>query len=336
MKKLLRRWSKRFKNQRKKNFLLTALNFNFEELVSNIEELLIETIGIKTYTKFQDLGGVNNHGMMLHFSQGSDELVAVTKIEEYELADREHRFLDWQKEYHGNNLAASPIAVFPIENTGFSCFISSPLEHQNSFSYEKAEQLFILMGRNKSRLNYLSKDGNKDNLPREIEPTTKIKSMLANVVSRFDSEETKVFIKDFLDARKVYFETTDIKFNEVCSVLDDAYRSICFLDLALYSGLVHGDFKKQNILNFEGDYRLIDLQYYTFGLRLWDLAFLYSKDDAGFQAVLNRIDCLPSEDEKKIVVYLYVLASLINIKKKRSKKVILNNVASAVEYLAKY
>jgi hypothetical protein len=116
-------------------------------------------------------------------------------------------------------------------------------------------------------------------------------------------------------------------------VMDDTYCVLKGYDLTGYEGLVHGDFKQQNILNDFNRYKVIDCQYYTYGIRLWDLAFLYSKDECGFEYIKSNISAFRSLNERLLLVFFYLLASLINVKKKRMNKVIIKKISPALEYL---
>jgi thiamine kinase-like enzyme len=98
---------------------------------------------------------------------------------------------------------------------------------------------------------------------------------------------------------------------------------------------VHGDFKPQNILTDNDGYKVIDCQYYTYGIRLWDLAFLYSKDVNGFSRIINHIDAHDLRDEKLLLVFFYLIASLMSVKQKRAKKIIEMKIIPAVEYANK-
>jgi hypothetical protein len=126
-----------------------------------------------------------------------------------------------------------------------------------------------------------------------------------------------------LDVSVDWRKHTNKILNKPKVVMDDAYCVLKGYDLIDYEGLVHGYFKQQNILNDFNKYKVIHCQYYTYGIGLRDLAFLYSKDERGFGYIKSNISRFLSSHERLLLVFFYLLASLINVKKKRTKKVII-------------
>ncbi|MFT5718043.1 MAG: hypothetical protein ACI9T7_002245 [Oleiphilaceae bacterium] len=333
MKKQIRRWSNWYKNQQKKSKFKKLVGADLMSLINSCESIILSNTGDQVYTKFRDLGGVNNLGMLIHYSIIHNRAVAISKIEENSLAEREYRFLVWQERYRKCALSAVPIGVAKIQN--YTCFISSVLAQPQSFSYSLAERLFQTMGQDSELLSHLALNGSKEGLSDEIDGSTKIKSILVNIVSQFNTEKSGIFYKTFLLERELLFFTNPVMFSKLTSVMSDLYDYLVTRDLKPYEGLVHGDFKPQNILQDGEVYKAIDCQYYTYGIRLWDLAFLYSKDEGGFDKVKFRIDTLKKIDEKLFVLFFYLLASLINVKKKRARTTINNKLIPALNYANK-
>lgn len=333
MKKQIRRWSNWYKNQQKKSKFKKLVGADLMSLINSCESIILSNTGDQVYTKFRDLGGVNNLGMLIHYSIIHNRAVAISKIEENSLAEREYRFLVWQERYRKCALSAVPIGVAKIQD--YTCFISSVLAQPQSFSYSLAERLFQTMGQDSELLSHLALNGSKEGLSDEIDGSTKIKSILVNIVSQFNTENSGIFYKTFLLERESLFFTNPVMFSKLTSVMSDLYDYLVTRDLKSYEGLVHGDFKPQNILQDGEVYKAIDCQYYTYGIRLWDLAFLYSKDEGGFDKVKFRIDTLKKIDEKLFVLFFYLLASLINVKKKRARTTINNKLIPALNYANK-
>jgi len=71
-----------------------------------------------------------------------------------------------------------------------------------------------------------------------------------------------------------------------------------------------------------GVLKVIDLQYYTCGRRVWDLSFYYSKSSESFndiaEVVLPTLKCLA--DQKAFTLF-YLVASALSVKKKRYAQV---------------
>jgi len=335
MKKLIRRWLNRYKNQRRKKQFESQVGMNLNSLIKSCEEIVLEKTGNKIYTRFRDLGGANNHGMLLHYSVLTGKPIAISKIEESSLAEREYRFLSWQVKYRGNLLSATPLGLLDDSERGYSCFISSVLQHPERFSYDKALELFETLGKERQELSHLALDGSIQNLSFEIDPSTNIKSVLYYMVSRFGTNVSKDFYVEFLDTKKELLSTELDFYCELKRPLDDLYNTLITRDLSNYQGLVHGDFKPQNILEESNSYRVIDCQYYTYGVRLWDVAFLYSKDSKGFDNIKPELDRFSQFEEKALMLFFYVIASLINLKKKRARLVVNNQISPAVALIIK-
>lgn len=332
MKKMIRRWLNRYKNQRRKKHFENQLDINLDSLIRSCEKVVFNKTGSPVYTKFRDLGGANNEGMLLHYSTQSQQPVAISKIEESALAEREYRFLTWQKNHRSNALAATPIGLFPTTAPRHSCFISSVLEHPKSFSYLKAQQLFEQLGKDTKLLAHLSLTNNAEDLKDELDDSTKIKSILVHLVSQFGTANAERFYKAFLKERVALFDHDQRLIISLQTLMNRIYTVLKSYDMSLYEGLVHGDFKQQNIMECRGSYRVIDCQYYTYGIRVWDLAFLYSKDKRGFTNIKQHIENNSLYEEKLLMIFFYIIASLINVKKKRIRGVIDYQIAPASLY----
>jgi hypothetical protein len=332
MNKSIRRWLNRYKNQRRKKQFEGLVGLSLDSLVKSCEEIVLKKTGDKVYSKFRDLGGANNHGMLLHYSVQSNQPVAISKIEESSLAEREYRFLEWQKDHRANALAAEPLGLASVSAQGYSCLITSVLQHPQVFSYFQAQQLFHLLADLPEKVDQLSLMGNKESLKDEIDDSTKIKSILVHLVSQFGTDAADDFYKAYLKEREWMFDNDPSLYIKLQHLMKGLYVTLKSYDMADYEGLVHGDFKQQNIMEYSDSYRVIDCQYYTYGIRLWDLAFLYSKDTSGFDNIREQIDKTSLFEEKLITIFFYIVASLINVKKKRTGKVIKYQILPAALY----
>jgi hypothetical protein len=332
MKKLIRRWLNRYKNQRRQAQLESLIGLSLNSLIKSCEDIVLKKTGYEVYSKFRDLGGANNHGMILHYSIQSNQPVAISKIEESTLAEREYRFLVWQKGHRANTLAAEPIGLTPVSAQGYSCLITSVLQHPKVFSYLQAQQLFHLLADQPEKVDQLSLMGNKESLKDEIDDSTKIKSILVNLVSQFGTDGADEFYKTFLKEREWIFDSYPNFYMKLQHLMKSFYETLKSYDMVDYEGLVHGDFKRQNIMEHNDSYRVIDCQYYTYGIRLWDLAFLYSKDASGFDNIREQIDKASLFEEKLLIIFFYIIASLINVKKKRAGAVVKCQILPAALY----
>ena len=319
MKDLIRRWLHRYKDQRKNDELQNLLGAKLSMLIASCENIVVVQTGEKVYTKIRDLGGVNNIGMLMHYSKKNDAPLAISKIEQHDLAERENRFLYWQKEHHGSVLAAEPFGMSEKTGKGYTCFISSVLVEPEQFSYSKAIGLYERLGNNPNLLSHLALSGKKENLCDEIDDSTKIKSILVHLISKFNTKNAEIFYKGLLARNKALFSKDNLTFIELQSCMQKTYNILRTVDISSYEGLVHGDFKMQNILEDKELYKVIDCQYYTYGIRLWDLAFLYSKNE-NFHNIESYINESELIEERLFIVFFYLLATIANSKKKRFRK----------------
>lgn len=332
MKKLIRNWLYGYKDRRKKNQLQKLLGAKLSMLINECEAIVKEQTQENVYTKIRNLGGVNNFGMLMHYSLKNDKPLAISKIEINELAERENRFLQWQKKYHDNILAAEPFGITKKIEERYTCFISSVLIEPKQFSYSKAKNLYQRLGNNSESLSFLAINGKKETLIDEIDDSTNIKSILTHLVSRFSTENAEVFYKRIISRNKELFSLSCLVFSDLQKCMGKTYSILSAVNLSSYEGLVHGDFKAQNILEDNELYKVIDCQYYTYGIRLWDLAFLYSKNEK-FHKIQRYIDEFELIEERLFIIFFYLLAVITNAKKKRVKKISHNQLLPALEYL---
>lgn len=334
MKELIRNWLSLYKDRRKKNQLQILLGTKLHTFINACEYIVIEQTGENVYTKVRDLGGVNNFGMLMHYSVKNNEPLAISKIEMYKLAERENRFLQWQKEHHNNNLAAKPFGITEKTEKGYACFVSSVLAEPKQFSYTKAKNLYQRLGVNPDLLSYLATSGKKEALSDEIDDSTNIKSILTNLISKFGTGRAEEFYKELLSKNKTLFSLTLTPpvFMDLQESMQKSYDVLSTVDIPSYEGLVHGDFKVQNILEDDELYKVIDCQYYTYGIRLWDLAFLFSKNEQ-FHSIEHYIDEFELIEERLFIIFFYLLAIIVNAKKKRGTRISRNQLLPALEYL---
>lgn len=119
--------------------------------------------------------------------------------------------------------------------------------------------------------------------------------------------------------------------SHIQSVINLNYKLLKDVDASLI-GFVHGDFKKSNMmLDSKKELKLIDFQYYCQGIRVWDLAFYFSKSKLSFSKGLGIVlDKLPSENEKQYLAFLYIFALLLHSKESAFEK---DKFRPVLEYL---
>jgi serine/threonine protein kinase len=224
---------------------------------------------------------------------------------------------------------------FPDTNTGWiSCEFLYDLEKHTD---DGIQALFEALDAPLDILLKLSDGQCVDSLINDIQSNTKITSLLRKVVCNFPSPESIKYINSFYEERQGYFSRSGISFSTINNIVSEVGNISNKFDIKNFYGLVHGDFKPKNILAYpSGDYKLIDFQHYTYGIRVWDLSFYYSRDKREFNSIIKTIE------EKYcslrifpiLFVFFYMIASTIHIKEKNHKKIINKKFKPAIDYLA--
>jgi len=298
--------------------LLNALGAASGQL--NLTSLNLESV---------NFGGVNNQGMFLHYSDYSKQPMALSKLQKQSLAKREYRFMTWSTS-NQLKLTADPVCLQSVtDQLGVlsSSFLSQPKDYLPSAIHS----LHYRMRHTGECLPLL---GNHDELRTEVIPDTAIRSILHHLVSESDPDKARQFLTTYIQARSPML---GVKLSNQIESLAEIYLSDWRALFDKEQGLVHGDFKRQNILAVtEHDYRLIDLQYYLIGICSWDLAFFYSKYEEGFVYILSHFrgeNRLYNTSNEGLFVFLYIVAVLLKIKRKHKDKVMRLKLRPAIEYL---
>ena len=287
-------------------------------------QLRITTLNLE----YADLGGVNNQGMFLHYGDSGRTPLALSKIQTPELAEREFRFIRWSDD-QGEKLTAEPVYYRQFSNNlavTSSTFLEQPSRYLPSAIHALHWRLMQVQA-------YEHALGDHRTLRSQIRPDTNIRKVLHHLVSEDNPGKAVAFIERFLEERRgVLGQRIRERIMLVARVVMRDWEAFFERE----AGLVHGDFKRQNILSVSDfDYRLIDLQYYLVGIRSWDLAFYYSKYEEGFTYALtdyrgaNRI--LRTSDES-LFVFLYLIASSLKIKPKHREQVMRRKLLPALSY----
>lgn len=266
-------------------------------------------------SRFVNLGGFNNSGMIFH----SDEegVRAFTKLQPKALAEREWRFQHWQYTELNNSIAVRPFLHDNVMGSDLGWVSTEVLNPAKVIEDSELLDLYRRLNVSTDSLGQLSLVGNGIRLSEELVPDTKIKSLLLHLVSGVGNRDDIDALKEFFNLRCDLFRGV-ISLEEFLAIAHDVYN-----DTELDKGLVHGDFKPQNIMrDNNGLLKVIDLQYYTYGRRIWDLSFYYSKSARSFHEIIKNASLdFSSPSEKQAFTFYYLVASALNVKRKRYNKI---------------
>ncbi len=264
---------------------------------------------------YQNLGGSNNYGFVAYISKHNNW---IAKIAPEKLLQREAIFF----EYHKNNFneetgfAPNSMGYGSFENTDLEFLTLEKLAPSKKITLDQVYKLY-----SKSRDGQKLFDGGLLEAAPEIDTGTRIKDILTFLVCDFKSKKAKSYIDSFFIERMSALPDYSDELSHLQSVIDMNYELLKDVDASLI-GFVHGDFKKSNMmLDSKQQLKLIDFQYYCQGIRVWDLAFYFSKSKLSFSKGLGVIlDKLSTENERKYLAFLYIFALLLHSKESAFEK----------------
>lgn len=290
-------------------------------------------------SKFVDLGGSNNLGMITQYSKITSVPFYTTKLEPTYLAERELAFLEWQGNYLDQKKYVAPrlICNQRIFESEYSALTMEYLYTPNVYETDAILSLYKKLGELTSNLCQIKGaacDSGKPNFPLKAE--TKITRIIKYVVTQLHEPSAYIYIEKYLHNRKNVLDVKPGSYKELLSFVKNSKKLVENFDYDRNYGLFHGDFKQTNIMsNHAGELRVIDLQYYNYGARLWDMAFYCSKEDASFGELFNLYirPLKVSTEEAHIFVLLFVIASLLHVRKSTVKKILHMKVLPAIQSL---
>jgi hypothetical protein len=257
--------------------------------------------------------------------------VWVTKIASEKLMLRERLFLEWHQDTLGSGSTFAPAFIghglINRSDLGFLTMESlRPIKSVNS------DQLFKLYS-NCAHGQKLFKEGLLQASP-DLESGTRIKDILMSLVCDFESESARTYIKQFFTERiNTLPEHSDV-LATIQTEIEKCYEILKPVDESLL-GFVHGDFKVSNMMmDSSHQLKLIDFQYYCRGIRVWDLAFYFSKSKKSFSDTLEPfLNKLSTRSERQYLVFFYIFAVLLHPKQKVFKQKKLTHALTVLKKL---
>ena len=324
---------------KKRKQLKAVLGADIYLLQRAIEKALIEKLNIQSDIKscYQDLGGLNNLGMFIHKLEGQDKPIAISKLQNSVAAEREYRFQNWQENYVDNRLAPRPFLLAPFKDKSYSWVTGEVLSPVEKLSEMEIKSIFDKLNVSYEQLKELSLDARVESLIYELDDNSKIKSILFNLVSQLEIEKSERFVKKFLKERELLLRNSNNLYERLDNLFSMYFSHMSKEDISFMYGLVHGDFKKENIMVAEeGSFKVVDLQYFTYGIRIWDLAFYYSKECRGFTELYPQLlqSFSWTKVERATFIAFYLVASSLHIKKKNIQKIAYLKLEPAIKCLS--
>ena len=292
--------------------------------------LLANNLSDGLTSDYQFLGGSNNLGFFRHFVAPQEWCLWVTKFASSDMLERENIFLQWHKTeiepvkqfapkwITSGQLADSDIEFMVTENL-------TPIKKPNFQQVAELYQCCEGGGKLFKSLNALP----------ALKSGSRIRDVLIQLVCQFDSPQALLFLVDYFAERKTILSMFSKEMDLIQSTLSKAFSTIGTIDNESL-GFVHGDFKASNMMaDSEGRLKLIDFQYYCYGVRVWDLAFYLSKQKTNFeQSVPVVIKLLNLQtQEKMLLAFTYIIAVLLHPKPKRFAQQFQNQILPALTYL---
>ena len=325
-------------------FNLRAVKIKFQletgylltEFIQELNTSLSKKTNLDLESKVAFYGGFNNFFFVEHYNK--KVLRLVSKIANNNLLQRENAFLSWQDE-----MAVIP-SITPkwfgfknIKNSQLSCLTMEALLPPKEITPQTLLDLYKNIGDQTLLLpDFKEAIKTKKGFIFQLDGSSKIIDLLNNFVVKIHEPSAYVFVESYLNDRRYLFKGNKTVFDEIKRTVNDVELISQTIDLELYYGLIHGDFKKGNLLKDSSkNLKMIDLQYYQYGARLWDLAFYCSKIKKDFSVIkasyLSALDL--SAVEIKLFILFYIVSNLLHTNKKNIKKTILTRLIPALEYI---
>lgn len=314
-------------------------NLPFEVIVSKVEAIILAKIGVVDLTThYKMLGGSNNLGFLSHEwpSQALLQTLPqtkccwITKFALNEMLKRESFFLQWHQINVATKKQFAPewLTAGKLGESNVSFIVTERLTPIKSPSFKQVAELYRACKAGGGIFQTTK------TLPL-LESGSRIRDVLLHLVSQFDSPEAKVFLGQYFGERKGLLLAYQTEIEQIQKTLDKAFLVIGTIKQESL-GFVHGDFKASNMmLCNEKRLKLIDFQYWCYGVRVWDIAFFLSKQKMSFdQTVPVFMHFLTlSEQEKKLLVFFYTMAVLLHPKPKQFKWQFKNQLLPALTVL---
>ena len=311
-------------------------NLPLESFIAELNSILEPVLNLAITSKVVFYKGANNVCFIEHYAD--KKLICISKVAQTHLIMREHAFFDWQQQNHSDQQLITPKAVnfFQINGSKISCLTMEALHECRAITSSELLQLYQAYGDQSKYLdNFSSAKKVAKGYQFQLPGSTKIIDVLNGLVTNMLSPEAYVFASNYLKQREKLFINDRTAYLSIESLIKRVESDLALHDVTDYYGLIHGDFKSNNMMkNSGGELKVLDMQYYHYGARLWDLAFYCSKLQLDFNVI--RVDYLSplelSSIEERMFTLFYIMALLLHAKPAKMKKMLQNKICYAIEF----
>jgi hypothetical protein len=315
------RWLNRTISKKKVVQGFDRANRNGVSLLSLIDELRFQirknSVQIDSMSSiYCTLGGSNNAGFVLHgpIVLTSKKTPAwITKLAATESLGRESFLLEWV------SIRPDFMAFFPV-------LISKGKLHGSSLAQLTTERLVnckVTLPQAFELHQALGEVGKClfENQPLDgraypaLSPGTPIRDMIVYWVKKPQSISGRTYLEGFFQRLMERFPSKAHRIKSIEETVFDFMLAAPVLSEASF-GFIHGDYKPDNIMfDNSGQPKVIDNQYFEYGLRAWDLGFFLSKKKCSLSHFISSIyeGKHGSKQEKKWLVVCYLLALCLRL-----------------------
>ncbi|WP_172959723.1 phosphotransferase [Thiomicrorhabdus aquaedulcis] len=296
-----------------KTKLQLASGETLDKIINTVEISLQELGILSDNSRFEDLGGANNLGFLLHRTE-LKKLTWVTKFAYSEEIAREDYFLQWHQKNVLTQHAIAPVlkVIGVLGDSNVRFMTMEALNSPNKISFAEIVELYVKL-QSVGEL-FIRQHHNANGFPK-MTGGSRIRDLLLTLICQFGTPSSQQYIQVFFDQRKKINPLHSKEIEVIQEKVEKYLVQFGKLDESMI-GLVHGDYKAANMMRDNyGNLKLVDFQYYQVGVRVWDLAFFMSKQKKHFDIIYYELKSLTSfsVEENRLLILCFILAAMLHL-----------------------